>query len=99
MKKNYEGKYCIVRADRAGVFAGNVYERNDTEVVIKNCRRLWYWKGANSISDLAKKGTKKPSECNFTVAIDEMEVLGVIEIIPCTKEGETSIKEVAIWSF
>lgn len=99
MKKNYEGRYCVVRADRSGVFAGNVYERNDTEIVIKNCRRLWYWDGANSISDLAKKGTKRPNNCKFTVAIDEMEVLGVIEIIPCSEEAEKSIKEVKVWNY
>lgn len=23
MKKNYEGKYCVIRGDRSGVFAGN----------------------------------------------------------------------------
>lgn len=97
MKKDYKGRYCIVRCNRAGVFAGNVMERNGQEVIIKNVRRLWYWDGANSLSELAKKGTKKPNNCKFTVEVEEIEVLETIEIIPCTLEAEKSIKKVWVW--
>ena len=95
--KNYKGKYCIVRCDRAGVFAGNIESREGREVIIKNCRRLWYWDGACSLSQLALEGTKKPNNCKFSVTVDEIEVLDAIEIIPCTAEAENSIKEVKIW--
>lgn len=99
MKKNYEGKYCIVRSYSAGVFAGNVDIRNGKEVIIKNVRRLWYWDGADSLSQLAKEGTKKPNDCKFTVTVDEIEVLEAIEIIPCTKEAEENIKNVPEWRY
>ena len=97
MEKNYEGKYCVVRGDRSGVFAGNVENRKGQEVVIKNVRRLWYWDGACSISQLAKDGTTKPSRCKFTVTVDKIELLDAIEIIECTTKAEQSIKEVAEW--
>ena len=97
MKKNYDGKYCVVRGDRSGVFAGNVESRNGQEVLIKNVRRLWFWDGACSISQLAKDGTKKPNSCKFTVTLDEIELLDAIEIIKCTNEAEKSIKEVSEW--
>lgn len=97
MKKNYDGKYCVVRGDRSGVFAGNVESRNGQEVIIKNVRRLWFWDGACSISQLAKDGTKKPNRCKFTVTLDEIELLDAIEIIKCTNEAEKSIKEVSEW--
>lgn len=91
------GKKVIVRADRAGVFFGTLKEKNGSEVVLENCRRLWYWDGANSISQLAVDGTKKPYECRFTVLVEEIAILGVIEIIPCTKAAIASIEGVPVW--
>lgn len=96
MNKKYEG-YYIVRSKSAGVFAGNIASRNGQEVELKNCRRLWYWDGAASLSQLAVDGTSKPKNCKFTVAVDSMEVLDVIEIIPCTDKAEVSIKGVVVW--
>lgn len=99
MKKNYNGKYCIVRTYSAGVFAGNIESREGKEVIIKNARRLWYWDGACSLSELALRGTKKPNNCKFSVTVDEIEVLEAIEIIECTKEAEENIKGVSIWKY
>lgn len=100
MKKEQENKekYYMVRADRAGVFAGNIKEKNGSEVTMTNVRRIWYWDGAASISQLAVDGTSKPKDCKFTVAVEEMTILGVIEIIPCTEKAEKIIKEVKVWS-
>lgn len=91
------GKYYIVRGDRSGVFAGNIKERNGSEVTITDVRRLWYWAGACSISQLALDGTAKPEDCKFTVTLDEITILDAIEIIPCTNKAEKSIRGVAEW--
>ena len=99
MKKNYEGKYCIVRGDRSGIFAGEVGEKENQNVIIRNCRRLWYWDGACSISELAVNGTARPKNCKFTVTVDEIELTDAIEIIPCTQRAEKSIKGVEIWHY
>lgn len=90
-------KYCIVRSDRAGVFAGYIKERNGREVTIENVRRLWYWNGAASLSQLAAEGVKKPKDCKFTMEIPEITVLDVIEFIPCSAEAEANIKAVPEW--
>ena len=87
----------IVRADRAGVFYGVIKERNGSEVVMNNVRRIWYWDGAASLSQLAVDGTSKPDKCKFTVTVDEMTILGVIEIIPCTEKAIKSIEGVSEW--
>ncbi len=87
----------IIRTENAGVFFGEIKERNGQEATITNCRRLWYWKGAASLSQLATEGVKNPYECKFTVTVDEMTVLGVIEIIPCTQKAIESINSVPIW--
>lgn len=90
-------KKVIVRSDRAGVFYGTLKEKNSDEVVLNDCRRIWYWDGAASISQLAVDGTSKPENCKFTVTVDEICVLGVIEIIPCADKAIKSIEEVKEW--
>lgn len=90
-------KYYIVRGDRSGVFFGNIKERNGKEVTMTNVRRLWYWDGANSISQLAQLGTVAPSDCKFTVTVDEVIVLDAIEIDACTDAAVKSIKAVKEW--
>lgn len=96
--EKYEGmKYCIVRTYSAGVFAGYVESRNGKEVVIRKVRRIWYWDGANSLSQLAKDGTSKPENCKFAVEIDKIEVTEVIEIIECTNKAQKSIEGVSEW--
>lgn len=90
-------KYYIIRSDCAGVFAGNIKERNGSEVTMTNVRRLWYWDGACSLSQLAVDGTKSEGTCKFTVTVPEMTILGVIEIIPCSDVAEKSIKAVKEW--
>ena len=90
-------QYYIIRADRAGVFFGHIKERRDSEVDLTDVRRIWYWDGACSLSQLATEGTKKPKECKFTVTVPEMTVLGVIEVIPCTDLAVKSIMAVEEW--
>ena len=89
--------YCIVRTYSAGVFAGNIVSRNGQEVVMENARRLWYWDGAASLSQLAMSGTSKPQNCKFPEEMSEVALTQVIEIIPCSQQAILSIKGVSIW--
>lgn len=90
-------KKVIIRADRAGVFFGTLKEKNGSEVTLTDCRRIWYWDGAASISQLAVDGTQAPDNCKFTVSVPEITVLGVIEIIPCSEQAIKSIEGVKEW--
>lgn len=89
--------YYIVRGDRSGVFFGKIKERNGREVTMTEVRRLWYWEGAASISQLAKDGTCRPENCKFTVTVDEILVLDAIEIDKCTEKAVESILGVTEW--
>ena len=94
---NNIGKKVIIRGDRSGVEFGTLVEQNGSEVTLKNARRIWYWDGAASLSQLAKDGTAKPSNCKFTVYVDSITILDVIEIIPCTEKAIKSIEGVEEW--
>lgn len=97
MQTSFIGKYVIVRAKDAGVFAGILKEKEGDEVVMTDCRRIWYWDGAASISQLATDGTSKPQNCKFPAPVQEIGITGVIEIIPATEKAKKSIREVREW--
>lgn len=91
------GKKVIIRGNRSGVEFGTLVAHNGQEVTLHNARRIWYWDGAASLSQLAKDGTAKPEECKFTVSVDSIIILDAIEIIPCTEKAIKSIEEVEEW--
>jgi hypothetical protein len=92
--------YCIVRCQGAGVFMAQVVSRSKDglQAKLKDSRRLWYWSGSSSLSELAVNGTNKPAECKFPVAMPTQEVTGVLEIIPVTAKAKDSIDAVKIWT-
>lgn len=90
-------KYVIVRTYSAGVFAGYIESRNGQEVVMRNTRRIWYWDGAASLSQMANEGVKAPENCKFSQAVDRQELLQVIEILDCTEAARKNLEGVAIW--
>lgn len=97
-KQSTDGlKYVIVRTYSAGVFAGFLESRNGQEVVLRDARRIWYWDGAASLSELAIHGTKKPENCKFPCAVDRVELLQAIEILDCTEKAKKSIDLVDEW--
>lgn len=87
----------IVRTYSAGVFAGELESREGQEVVLTNARRLWYWAGAASLSQLAVTGTSNPSACKFPIAVPRVELLQAVEIIDITEAARKSIESVPEW--
>ena len=87
----------IVRTYSAGAFAGELVKREGKEVVLKNARRLWYWSGAASLSQLAMEGVKDPDNCKFPCPMDSITLTEAIEIIPMRPEAVKSIAGVPVW--
>lgn len=91
--------YCIVRSQTAGVFTGYFDRKNKTEIgTVYNARRIWYWDGAASLSELATEGTSKPQNCKFPSEVSEVDIRQIIEVIPCTEKAKLSIAGVKVWS-
>ena len=91
-------RYVIIRTYSAGVFAGELAKRDGKEVTLKDARRLWYWAGAASLSQLAMMGTSKPAECKFPCPVEQVVLTEAIEIISVTAAAEKSIKDVPVWA-
>jgi hypothetical protein len=87
----------MVRTYSAGVFLGTLKERNGIEVTLTDARRMWYWDGAASLSQLATTGTSKPNNCKFPAPVAEILLTEAIEIIPATEAAIASIAAVPMW--
>lgn len=94
-----KSKYSIIRCRSAGVFMAQVVVRSQDgmQATLKDSRRLWYWSGASSLSQLAMEGTKNPDACKFPISLPEQDVTEVIEVIPMTQLAEKKIKAVPVW--
>jgi hypothetical protein len=91
--------YVIVRTYSAGCFAGYLdsYGQSGTEINLINARRLWYWDGASSLSQLAMEGVSRPENCKFPCEVEKIKLMGVIEVINATEKARKCIAEVPIW--
>lgn len=98
---NFKGKPVLIRANNAGVHFGLLESEQFTPsgkvVTLTNTRRVYYWSGAASLSQMAKEGVKNPSGCKFTVEVAENEIVGVIETLPLTPEAYENLKNVPEW--
>ena len=89
--------FYIVRSTNAGVFFGHIAEKRGDEVDMTDVRRLWYWNGAASLSQMAVEGVSSPGDCKFTVIVPAMTILGVCEISECSAAAVRSIQGVREW--
>ena len=87
----------LIRTYSAGVHFGELVSRVGKEVVLKNSRRVYYWDGAATLSQLAIDGTKKPSNCKFPCILPEITLTEAIEIIPMTEKASKSLYGVQVW--
>jgi len=101
--KDYKGmKYCIVRTYSAGCFAAYVEKEWSEDgqrcAILQKSRRLWYWEGAASLSQLAMDGVSAPDKCKFPCEINDHKIYNVIEVIPATEKAQLSINQVKVWN-
>ena len=86
------GKYVSVRTYSAGVHVGELAEHKGNEVVLKDSRRVYYWKCKKgiSLSEVASLGIDQ-ERSKICSTIPVIHIIGVIEIIPLSKDAKESI--------
>ena len=92
-EKRLIGDYVIVRCRDAGVHAGVLVDYEGREVVLKESRRLWYWKckSGHTLSGVAIHGLD--AESKIAGVVSEIILPEACEIIPCDKVAERSIRD------
>ena len=92
---------CIIRSYASGVFIGYVAEKkaelNGVNVTLKQAKRIHYWDGACSLTQLAIDGVKAPKSCRITEAIDSQWIANVIEILPVSEVAANIIDGATPW--
>lgn len=83
-------QYVVVRTYSAGVHIGELVHRDGREVELALARRIWSWRGANTLHEIALRGVGAGSRVSEPVP--SITLLEVIEIIPCTEAGEASLR-------
>jgi hypothetical protein len=91
--------YCIFRGHECGVHAGYLVEHpvfgSHNAVKVAQARRLWKWDSKFTLTELANNGPRKAENCKFSEpSKNEILLLDVFEILPCTKESAKWLKEV-----
>lgn len=91
-----EGNFVIVRTYSAGVHFGYLKSQEGKQVVLERSRRVHYWEGAASLSQMAVEGVKKPNNCRFAMQVPEITLLEAIEIIPA-ESARVNLESVPVW--
>jgi hypothetical protein len=82
--------YVVVRTYSAGVHVGELVSRKGKEAMLLNARRIWSWRGANSLSEIATAGVDDGSR--VSVPVPSIELTEAIEIIQTTEAGEANLR-------
>lgn len=90
---------AIVVSARGGIHFGEITSTDITHasVKMKNSRRICYWAGAASVSQIAMEGFIKPGDCRIAMSVPVNTVFEVVEVIPCTLNAIKNISQVKVW--
>jgi hypothetical protein len=80
------GQFVIVRTYSAGVHMGTLRECNGTAVLLADARRLWRWRGANTLNEVSQKGVGEGSRISEPVPL--ILLTQAIEVIPCSEKAK-----------
>lgn len=94
MKKNSKtGKIVLVRTYSAGVHVGELVSRNGAEVTLKDAHRLWRWRGANTLNELAIGGASTTEWTRISErSPGEVVLTGAIEVIDTTPAAAENLR-------
>ena len=90
------GKKIIARIDRAGVFHGTLDHIDNDIMRLKDARRIYYWEGALSVTDMAANGLRA-GKISTPVTKVEFMTSKVVELNECTDEASSSIEAIKVW--
>jgi hypothetical protein len=84
------GQFVIVRTYSAGVHCGTLEESSGTAVTLSDARRVWRWRGANSLHELSLKGAAQ-EWTRISEPVAKILLTQAIEVIPCTEKAKANL--------
>ncbi len=81
----------IVRTYSAGVHYGSLVSQKGKEVVLADARRIWRWRGANTLHEVARTGIASDKSA-VSVPVAKIVLTEAIEILPCSEAAAKTIE-------
>jgi len=85
-----KGPFVVVRTYSAGVHVGTLVSRKGREVTLADARRVWRWRGANTLHELAQKGAAE-EWTRISEPTPEIVLTEAVEIITASKAGAANL--------
>lgn len=89
-------EYCLIRCYAAGVHIGFVKKHNGENVILLNSRRLFYWTGACSVTQVSIDGVDVKLS-KIAMVLPEVRLTGVAEVIPMSRKAADIILGAPVW--
>ena len=93
--------FVLIRSYASGVHFGYLKSETETlsgkEVELVNSRRVFYWSGAASLSQIAIDGVKNSENCKIAMVLPNIRIMNIIEIIPVSEKAKLNLEGVKIW--
>jgi hypothetical protein len=98
---NTDGLPCVIvscGANGGGIHFGFLKSKLGSEVTLVGARRVQYWSGAASISEMASRGVSDPRSCRFAPAVQEITLPSIVEMILVTSKAQANLFGVPVWT-
>lgn len=82
----------VVRTFSAGVHVGTLAESNGTAVLLTDARRVWRWRGANSLHELSVGGAAQ-EYTRISEPVARILLTQAVEVIPCTPKAQSNLSK------
>ena len=98
MKNGMIGEFVIVRCRDAGVHAGFLEANKGREALLRDSRRLWYWKAKAGafLCGVSQEGLSGDSKVGSVVP--RLHLTEACEIILCAEAAKKTIIEAPVWN-
>jgi hypothetical protein len=81
-RKEQPSNLSIVRTYSAGVHVGELVSLDGKTCVLRNARRIWRWRGANTLNEIAIRGVNRTEYTRISDAVHTITLTEAIEVIP-----------------
>lgn len=86
------GSFVLVRTFSAGVHCGVLVECNGTAVLLEDARRVWRWRGANSLNELSQNGAAT-DHTRISEPVPRILLTQSVEVIPCSEKARKNLTQ------
>ena len=80
----------IIRTYSAGVHVGEVVSLDGKTCVLRNARRIWRWRGANTLNEIALRGVNRKEYTRISETVPSITLTEAIEVIPVAEGVDLS---------